>query len=105
MENLDQLQKEKLHRATKRVKAIAGFYRHLMVYIVVNIALIAMAYFSHDHKGDFWEFNTFSVAFYWGIGLLFHALGVFSKNVFFGNDWEERKIREYMDKRRTDKWE
>ncbi|RZJ36233.1 MAG: 2TM domain-containing protein [Flavobacterium sp.] len=105
MENLDEMQRERFERARKRVKSIGGFYRHLMVYVVVNIALLAMSYFSKDSGENFWEFHTFSTAFFWGIGLMFHALAVFSKNVLFGNDWEERKIREYMDKRRTEKWE
>ena len=37
-------------------------------------------------------------AFGWGIGILFHAIGTFNLNPFFGKGWEERKIKEYMDK-------
>jgi hypothetical protein len=36
--------------------------------------------------------------FGWGIGVGFHALGVFGPNLLFGKDWEDRKIKELMDK-------
>jgi hypothetical protein len=34
----------------------------------------------------------------WGIGLIIHALFVFVFGPRFGADWEERKIRELMEK-------
>jgi hypothetical protein len=47
--------------------------------------------------------SVFSVAalstpLFWGIGLVFHFLGVFGADVFFGSNWEKRKIKEFMDK-------
>lgn len=36
--------------------------------------------------------------FFWGIGLLIHALRVFDRFPFFGNDWEQRKIKELLEK-------
>jgi hypothetical protein len=38
-------------------------------------------------------------AFGWGIGLLAHGLSVFAFRGAFGRNWEERKIREYLDRR------
>jgi hypothetical protein len=35
----------------------------------------------------------------WGIGLLAHGLSVFAFRGWFGPQWEERKIREYLDRR------
>lgn len=33
----------------------------------------------------------------WGVGILFHWLGVFGFNKLgLGKEWEERKIRDYM---------
>ena len=43
----------------------------------------------------FWWFLF--VAFFWGIGLLAHALSIFSRRGLFSKDWEERKVREYME--------
>jgi hypothetical protein len=104
MENYNTDQ-QKFERAQRRVRAISGFYRHLMAYILVNIFLIAIKYFTLDPGEQFFEFGTFSTAFFWGIGLAFHALGVFGNNVFFGKEWEERKIRELMERERKQKWE
>jgi 2TM domain-containing protein len=37
----------------------------------------------------------------WGIGLFFHAMGAFRFNPFFGKNWEEKKIREMMEKEKS----
>ena len=50
----------------------------------------------------FFEFETFGLWFVWGIGLAFHAFGAFGKDLILGKNWEERKIREYMDKDKFD---
>jgi len=60
--------------ATHRVRRRRGFYSHLTAYILVNLMLIAIWYFSGD--GKFWPMW---VELFWGIGLVFHAVGVFSK--------------------------
>lgn len=105
MENYNEPNRPEVERARKRVKAIAGFYRHFAVYVLVNLFLIAMQYFNLDPGERFLKFSTFSTAFFWGIGLAFHALSVFGPNIFLGHDWEERKIRELMDKNKKNKWE
>lgn len=108
MENLENLEQMRMERARKRVKSIAGFYKHLAAYLIVNIFLLVLKYFNldQDKGGNFFVFSTFSTAFFWGIGLAFHAMGVFGTNVFLGSDWEERKIREIMDKeKKINKWE
>ena len=105
MENYNNIDDLKYERARKRVKSIAGFYKHLSVYLIINAILIAMKYFNPDHDERFFEFNTFSTAIFWGIGVAFHALGVFGTNIFLGHDWEERKIQQIMGKDKTKKWE
>jgi len=82
-------------RAQKRLKDLKGFYWHAFWYVIVNLFLIAMIAINSD---DFWHFGTFSTAFFWGIGLGFHAIGVFGKNLVFSKKWEERKIKEYIEK-------
>jgi len=89
-------------RAEKRIKELKGFYSHAFFYVVINLFLIGMVAFNSG--SDLWSFGTFSTAFFWGIGLSFHALGVFGKNALFSKSWEERKVREYMQKDET-KWE
>ncbi len=105
MENLTELEAQKYERAKKRVKALSDFYRHLLVYILVNLFLISLKYFKLDPGEKFFEFSTFATAFFWGIGLAFHALGVFGTGAFLGSNWEEKKIKEIMDKEKSTKWE
>ena len=102
MRELNYSEQERYRRAQKRVKDIKGFYWHLFWYLVVNIFLTfgsTIANFVSDGTLEFkaWNFGTFSVWFFWGIGLGAHWLQVFGKHIVFSKDWEERKIREYME--------
>ena len=106
MERLKTTEEIRLERATKRVHEIKGYYKHLAAYILVNAFLISMSYFRLKEGETLLDFSNFSVAFFWGIGLVFHTIGVFGKNIFLGSDWEEKKIKEFMDKNEnTTKWE
>jgi hypothetical protein len=92
--------------AYKRVKRIKAFYVHALVYVIVNGYLITSSYLYTLHSDkDFFDWGNFSTAFFWGIGLLAHGLSVFGRNLFFNGDWEERKIQEFMDKDKSQKWE
>lgn len=102
-ETRERLLKEEAYlKAQNKVKRIMGFYRHLLVYVLVNIFLIATI--GLTSKGNIWNFGTFSTAFFWGIGLAFHALGVFGPDLVFGKQWEDRMIKKYMDKE-NNRWE
>lgn len=105
MENLSFIEQQRFERAQKRVKKISGFYKHLMVYVLVNLFLITLQFFNLGKGEKFFEFSTFSTAFFWGIGLAFHVISVFGKNIFLGSNWEEKKIQEFMEKEKTSKWE
>jgi hypothetical protein len=83
-------------KAKKKVDALIGFYWHLAVYIVVNIFLILLIGLNSGQ--GFTGFGTYATALFWGIGLVFHFLGVFGPDFFFGKNWEKRKIQEFMDK-------
>ena len=94
---------ERFRRAQKRVKDIKGFYWHLFWYLAVNIFLtfgssISSFFTDGAFSFDHFNFGTFSVWFFWGIGLVSHWLHVFGNNIIFSKDWENRKIKEFMDK-------
>jgi 2TM domain len=97
---------ERYNLAYKRVKRIKGFYVHALVYVLVNLFIILSSYnkISFD-SADFFRWETFSTAFLWGIGLTAHGLSVFGRNIFFGQNWEEKKIKELMEKEKSEKWE
>ena len=91
----NEYQKEQAYvRAKKRVKELKGFYWHAFWYVAVNIFLVFTLV---SNGGDLLDWSTYSTAIFWGIGLGFHAIGVFGKNLLFNKSWEEKKIREYMD--------
>ena len=95
MEN--QIQKdERYFAAQKRVKSIKGFYIHFTVYVFVNIVLSIQIYL--NTQNDFWRWESFSTALFWGIGILSHGTSVFGSNLLFGKNWEDRKIKELMEK-------
>ena len=91
---MQDLKKEnKYFRAKERVEELKKFYGNLTSYVVVISVLAGINYWT-----DGWNYMWFLwAAFGWGIGLFFHALKVFNLNPFFGKDWEQRKIREFMD--------
>ena len=99
--NISHQREDAYIRAEKKLKELKGFYWHAFWYVVVNIFLI---FIIGGNSDDFWNFGTFSTAIFWGIGLAFHAMGVFGKNIFFSKSWEERKIQQYMDKDKK-RWE
>lgn len=102
MENFDEI---KYQEAAKRVKKIKGFYTHLTVYIVVNIMIIIVNVQNLDEGESFFKFKTFSTAFFWGVGIAAHGLSVFLPSLIMGKDWEEKKIKELMEKEKNNKWE
>ncbi len=84
-------------KAKQRVKEIKEFYGNLISYCVVIPFLIFINYYTY------WEFQWFWFPLFgWGIGLTIHGFSVFG----YGSDWEERKIRELMekDKQQTKSW-
>ena len=96
----------KYELAYRRVKRIKGFYIHVLVYVLVNAYLIISSYVHTLHSdNDFFNWGTFSTTLFWGLGLLAHGLSVFGRDLFFGSDWEEKKIKEFMDKDKSQKWE
>jgi len=90
--------------AKKQVKKIKGFYTHLFAYIVVNLFFIINKALNRG-LDEFFSFSTFSIAFYWAIGLFFHAFNVFVKDIFLGKNWEERKIKEFLEEEKKKGWD
>lgn len=98
---------ENYKAAQKRVKDIKGFYIHLTVYLFINIAIIA-ANTNLTRFGNYGlELSNFYTALFWGIGLAAHWVSVFGPSLFLGRKWEEKKIRELMekDRQKMQKWE
>lgn len=99
--------KELYEMAQKRIKEIKGFYIHLLVYVIVNIFIFVGSSNILTSKSINIEFGHLSLPFFWGIGLFAHWAGVFGPNLFLGKNWEEKKIKEILDKEKQQRsqWE
>lgn len=102
MENIDKI---KYEQAIARVKRIKSFYTHALVYVVVNIMLVIVNIQNLDVGESYFQFKNFQTLFLWGIGLLAHGMSVFLPNIIMGKDWEERKIKQYMEEEKKRNWE
>ena len=109
----------KYEEALKNVKKIKGFYRHVIIYFIINIILIiiwrkAIFHILNETPIDdpgfiYWmDVNILSTPILWGIGLLIHGLCVYRFKFPFFKGWEERKIKEFMNEDssiESNKWE
>ncbi|MBP9848985.1 MAG: 2TM domain-containing protein [Flavobacterium sp.] len=95
----------KYQEALKRVKKIKGFYTHAIVYVIINIMIVIINIQNLNEGETYFQFKNFMTAFFWGIGLVAHGLSVFVPNWIMGQNWEERKIKEFMAKEKANKWE
>lgn len=77
------------YRAQKKVKEMKDFYGNLLSYCIVIPFLVFINYYTY------WGFKWFLFPLFgWGLGVAIHGFTVFG----YGTDWEERKIRQIMDK-------
>ncbi len=88
--------------ARKKVEKLKGFYWHFAFYLAVNLFISISKIVSDLGEGKsfmeaFLDFGTFAVWIFWGIGIFFHAMGIFKQNIFLGKEWEERKINEFRE--------
>jgi hypothetical protein len=70
--------------ATKRVRARRGFYWNLTAYVVINLFLIGIWYFTSGPHSYFWPGWVLGG---WGIGVIFNAVAAFGK----ADMWSERE--------------
>ena len=86
-----QMSEEQIYeQAKKRVEEKKGFFIHLTVYIVVNIMLVLIWAFA---AGGGFPWFIFPLGG-WGIGILFHFLGVF----VFGRRSDKAAIEKEVEK-------
>ena len=98
-------ERERIERARKKVKSIKGFYRHLTVYLFVNAFLWVLHIINMEPGESFWQWGNFTTAFFGAWGCYFMVQVFLAPTFFFGSDWEERKLKEILDKNRKTKKE
>lgn len=97
-------EQKRYERAKEHVKELREFYNNLITYILVIGSLAAINYYQNK-----WEYAWFLwPSFGWGIGIVFHATKAFKITPVFRKEWEEKKIKKYMEeeqKEKTQLWE
>lgn len=89
METNDFNKENAYFKAKERVKEMKEFYGNLLSYCVVIPFLIFINYYTY------WDFQWFWFPLFgWGLGVTIHGFSVFG----YGSSWEERKIKELMEK-------
>lgn len=89
-------------KAKRQVERLRGFYSHLFIYLIINLVIVYYNY-THLKPGEsYFQFKNFFTATFWGIGILAHAAVVFLSKTSYLQKWEERKIRELMEKEKRD---
>ena len=84
-------------RAKERVEKLKGFYGNLTSYLII-IPILIIINMNSPHDFQWFWFPMLG----WGLGLLFHAFETFG----YGRTWEEKKIKEILDKQNStnNKW-
>ncbi len=98
----DHIEEQQYLQARKKVEKVSKFFKHLSVYIAVNLFLSAIFIIGDIEDGDtfneaFFNIYNYKIWFYWGIGLLFQAISTFGLPVIFNRNWEERKLKKYLE--------
>ncbi len=86
------IEEKRYAKAKERVKAIKDFYGNLIAYCIV----IPFLWWLNLRTTDFlWAFFP---TIGWGFGVAVHGMEAFGYNPLWGKRWQERKIRELMEK-------
>lgn len=80
-------------KARNKVREIRGFYYNLMCYCIIIPVLVFINLKFTPEFHWFWY-----SACGWGAGVMVHGLSTFGYIPFLSRDWEERKLKELMDK-------
>jgi len=84
---------DRYYKAQKKVAEIKKFYQHLTVYLLCNpIVIVVNLMTSPGYLWFIWSLMG------WGIAIVLNGLKAFEFSPFYNKEWEERKIREILEK-------
>jgi hypothetical protein len=80
------------HEERTQVLLRRGFYAHVLIYAVVNAILIVVnVVASPNFLWFYW------VTIFWGVGLIFHAIDVYTYRDRFFGIWEKQTAEEFRE--------
>ena len=86
------IEDKRYQKAKERVEAIKGFLGNLIAYCIVIPFLAWLNYRTTDFP---WVIFP---ALGWGFGVVTHGMEAYGYNPLWGKSWEEKKIKEFMEK-------
>ncbi len=89
--------------AERRVKKIKNFYVFTFIYIVVNIFILYLNYKELKPGETIWQLKYFTLPLCWGIAVVITAMRAFIPSFMLGSNWEDKKIKELMEKEKNSK--
>lgn len=92
--------------ARKKVIKLMSFYVHAFIYSIALVIFILKNYYAVSL--DFFPFThlNYIVMIIWSSLFVSSAVDILSYNKIFGKEWEERKMKNILDKRqKQQKWE
>ncbi|KAF2517253.1 2TM domain-containing protein [Flavobacterium foetidum] len=92
--------------AAKKVAKLKSFYSHALIYAAGLILYVLNVYF--EVKFNFFPIKYINgfVMCIWTTAFLIQAVEQFASCTFFGEEWEQRKVKSILEKeRKNQKWE
>ncbi|MGH2533475.1 MAG: 5-bromo-4-chloroindolyl phosphate hydrolysis family protein [Thermomicrobiales bacterium] len=78
--------------ARKHIRELRDFYVHLSIYVAVSAFLFILDVITGPGFWFYWP------ALGWGVGVAIHAVAVLTEDVAFDKRWEDRKVRERLNR-------
>ncbi len=105
-----ELKENKLKKVKKKVEKIKNFYKHLIVFLIINLLFVISSnllelniqLFGDLKINNQWSFENpkhYPLWLIWGVFLIFHGLNTFIGPFFLNEKWEQKKIDEIMGKK------
>lgn len=105
---------KKIIRVKKRLEEIKEFYKHILVYIIINVVFSFLCYkfniivkifegLSITNNISEISIGKYSLWFLWGIILIIDFFRVFGFRKMFGREWESKKVKEFMNQEESKK--
>lgn len=81
----------------RRVKRIAEFYRHLVLYVTcMTLVWVVIIALTDGWTTSLWGGFMMGATFGWALGVLVHGLCVLPSHSILSLDWQEKKYRELL---------
>jgi hypothetical protein len=85
--------KKSLAYAQKKVARIKDFYRHLFLFLIINVLVLGVVWLL-----DWYLWYTFIFfTCVWGMSIVIQALFAYGYNPLMGKNWEQRQLEKILE--------